>query len=186
MIDSGIHVLNHSNRQDEIQIFGRPILLTGLFDPANQGAGLLTTADLNPRCLELGNHGGKEGSGDCFVDKQRFHRVAYGRPLDLGIRADALRHLQRCLAIHIDVADTFEMPDYGNPRVCSHHTDELFPTARNNKVDVIFELEQLVNHAPIFGLNHLNRPLWDSSLGAGLLQYRANSTVGKVGLTPPS
>ena len=60
--------------------------------------------------------------------------------------------------------------------------NQLFAAARDDEIDVLFELQQLVNQVSVFRFRDLERPLRHACAGARFLEDRADGAIGKMGL----
>ena len=79
------------------------------------------------------------------VHQHLLHSIAGCRVVQLGIYNDAAGHVHAALGVHIDVADSVGVAQHGNARVALDVADQSVAAARDDQVDHIIQLEQLIH-----------------------------------------
>ena len=107
------------------------------------------------------------------MHQQSLHCVAHRRTLHLGVEANALGGFQRRLGIDVDVANALVVLDHRNFRIRHHRANQVFAAARDDQVDVRFELQQLVHERVLFDFDHLHGVARHRGVGAGIAHSTA-------------
>ncbi len=81
------------------------------------------------------------------------------------------------------MADAFIVLDHRDFRIGHHGADQILAAARDNQIDIIFQLQQLVDQCVIFKLDDLHRVRRHARLGAGFAQHRADRLIGMMRFT---
>ena len=80
--------------------------------------------------------------GNRLVHQQRFHGVAHGGTLDLGVQRDFPGHFQIGVGIHKHVADALVMFDDRHLGALGHGANQTFAAAGHAQVNVLRERQQ--------------------------------------------
>jgi hypothetical protein len=92
------------------------------------------------------------------IHQQRLCRAADAGATQLRIQNDIARHLRISVAIHIDMAQPFQMTDHRHPRLGLHTLDQTAPTTRHDHIDLTIQPTQHHPHGGPVGSRHeLNR-----------------------------
>ncbi len=123
VLDCLLHVFDDPDRENQIEIFLRPVVFRGPLDPRHHRAGLFTTTDLDAGRLKLGDHRRQKFRRDRFVHQQGFHGIADRGALNLGVEADALGCFQRRVFIDVHVTNSLVVLDHRNSGIRHHGAD---------------------------------------------------------------
>ena len=86
----------------------------------------------------------KERLRHIFRDQHTLGRVAHRRPRALGVIQDVRAHIEVGLGVDIHMAHTLSGTDNGHARLLAHGADEPCPAARDEYVDVLVQMHQLL------------------------------------------
>ncbi len=81
------------------------------------------------------------------------------------------------------MADAFVVLDHRDLRIGHHGADQILAAARDNQIDILFQLQQLVDQCVIFKLDDLHRVRRHARLSAGFAQHRADGLIGMMRFT---
>src|SRR5215469_5670492 len=152
-----IKVSNDLDRQNQISIFRRPVILTcgAKVRFRQQGNASGTAAYLNSGVPQFRKCSWQELASNVLVDKQRFRCVTGRRVLNFGVENDPQGFLDVSVAVHIDVTDSFAMSEDRDASVLSHKSDQLAAPSWNDEVHLTVQCQQLLYVGT--GLKQLNR-----------------------------
>ena len=109
--------------------------------------------------LELGLKEWKLGFARGFADRPLIHTVPGGNVVALHFACSSFQDWKE---YHVLLGRVWKKG------VGGHGPDQLFTAARDDQVNVILQLQQLLNHPVLFGLDHLNGLFRNLGLGTGL------------------
>ena len=141
VLDGIFQRVDHPDTQDQIEIFGRPILLRGRLGLiAENLADPFVTAQLHALGRQRRAGHREEFSGHIAMDEQRFHGVADTRALALRVERDLFGHLEVGRAVDKHMANTVVVLDHRHARMLHDSLDERVPAARHNHIKVSVHL----------------------------------------------
>ena len=114
------------------------------------------------------------------MHQQSFHGVTDRGPLHFGVETNPLGHFQGRVGLDVNVTNSFVVFDDGNFGIRNYRANEILAAARNNEIDILLQLQQLVDQSVIFMLHNLHGVLRHARLGAGLAQHRADRLIGMM------
>ena len=155
VVDGFFDIRDDLDGQDEVQIFGPEVFICHdvhsvdggrRFDGSDdQVLRLLCSAEPDRGGMKSPRQLGEEGGGDVSVDQDGFHCVAGCGVLGLGVEDDLDRHFLVGVAVHINVADAVRMAHDRNFCVVHDVLNKLVGAAGNEKVDLLFALQEFVD-----------------------------------------
>ncbi len=119
--------------------------------------------------------------GDGLVHKQRFHGIAHGGALDLGVHRDFLGHLQVGFGIHINMTNALVMFDDRHLRGFSDRADQAFAATGHAQIHVLRQRKQLAYRFTVGGGHDLDgvlRETGETLPGSGIIMICAVASVG--------
>ncbi len=135
VVDGARNPVHEADRDDGIEIFRAPVLVVCLVQIAHALKDFPCRPHLAARLHQRLDQRRKQPVGIIAVDQQRLGRPANAGPPHLGIDDDRNGHVEIGGAVHIDVAETFEMRKDRHPRLALHPRNEALATARHDDVD---------------------------------------------------
>ncbi len=85
------------------------------------------------------------------IDQQRLRRAAHAGAAHFRIQHDTFRHRQICIAMHIHVANAFEVPDHRHARFLAHARNQIFSAARHDDIDAVGHVAEHMAHGGAIG-----------------------------------
>ncbi len=137
--NGGIDAVHHLGGDDGVEILRRPVILAGCLHARIDSAHGLVAAHLTARVEQHRDQRREKRRCGCTIDQQGLGGAAHSGTSHLGIEHDALGHRRIRGLVDIDVADAFEMREYGHTRLGLDARHQALAAARYDHVDVAVE-----------------------------------------------
>ncbi len=147
--DGSIHIVNHSAGQDQLQVFGMPVLLGGRDGQRCVFPELFVTAQLHSQFRQFCGDARDERCSGVRVDQQGLQGIANAGSLGLGVDDDRFGLVEIGGTVDEDVTDAFVVLDHRDTGVLHNETDQALAAARDDQVDTLLLLEHLQHPLPL-------------------------------------
>ncbi|MPN19170.1 hypothetical protein SDC9_166536 [bioreactor metagenome] len=137
------------HREDEVEIFGLPVLFGRRFRVGAELPEFVVAAQLHAAFPHGRDERRNELRRRLPVDQQRFERVAGARPLAFGVADDRHRLFDVASGIDIEVTDAFIMFQHRHGRFGADQPDQFLSAARNDQIEAAVHLEQHRNRRAV-------------------------------------
>jgi len=145
-----IEVGNNPNRQDQFQIFGRPVVFGCRLRIGDKRADGLITADLHLPGAEICGNSGEDCCGGVTMHQQRLQGIADARSLRLGVDDNFAGHGAVGTGIDKDVTDSLVVLDDRDARILHHEADQALASPGDDEIDQLVLLQHC-QHPFTFG-----------------------------------
>ncbi|MNZ18866.1 hypothetical protein D3C78_358860 [compost metagenome] len=181
VLDGLVQAIDHTNRQDGVEVLGEPIVFAGRLG-LDQRTGTLAPAQFDALFLETAGHFRQETFSHTLVDQQGFHRTANTVTVSLGVESNAQGLVQVRVLGNIDVTDAVQVLDDRHTGIAADAFDQATAAPRDDDIDKLRHADQRANRLTVGGLDHLNHGGRQAGLGKATLNAGSDGAVGVNGL----
>ena len=96
----------------------------------------------------------------CGINQQCFRRAANAGAAHLGIGNNIARHVERGIAMHIDMTNAFQMGENRHARFVLHAPDQIFAAARHDHVNIAVQSGEHHADGSAVGAGDKLHPIW--------------------------
>ncbi|MNE12049.1 hypothetical protein D3C80_1048290 [compost metagenome] len=180
VLDGLVQAIDHTDRQDRVEVLGVPVGLGGRFG-LDDRPGALAATQFDALLLEAAGHFRQEALGHLLVDQQRFHGATDAVAVGLGVERHAPGLVQVGVLADVDVADTVQVLDHRHASIAADAFDQATATARHDDVDEFRHADQRAHGFAVGSLDHLHHGCRQAGGGQATLDAGGDGAVGVDG-----
>ena len=189
--DGFVEAADGFDGQGQVEIFRAVVFFRGGLDHVREKSGQERIAiHFDAGGLQDGDDLWVEAFRHAFVDQQRFGGVAGTGLFGFGIEKNLFGHRQISRGININVADAVVMFDHRHPREAHHGFDEAFATERDDEVEILVHLREVLHTLAVGEGHQLDGGIAMEGLaatpqdgGVAALEAKDGRVAGDVGAT---